>query len=167
MAHPDIPRRLNLPVVKAELLKQLGHSQDSAHTFFADVEKLPPAHCLTLDRDRVRSWSYWQPGRTPERRYPKEGDYVEELRELLGAAVACRVEGRVQGIGAHLSGGLDSSSLAVVAHRILREEGRSVTGFSWAPPYSVVPGTDLTQAPDERPRLVSPCGSPRWRRITT
>jgi hypothetical protein len=36
--------------------------QHPAHTFYADVEKLPPAHCLTVDREGLRTWAYWQPG---------------------------------------------------------------------------------------------------------
>lgn len=73
------------------------------------------------------------------------------MRQLLHDAVACRVQGTIQGVGAHLSGGLDSSSMAVIAHRILQAEGRSVTGFSWAPPFSVVAANDTPDKDDERP----------------
>jgi len=150
LSHPDTPHRLDLAVVKAELVRLLGQPQHPAHTFYSAVAKLPPAHCLTVDRAGLRTWAYWQPGRTPERRYTDEGDYAAELRELLHAAVACRVQDTVQGVGAHLSGGLDSSSLAVIAQRILQEAGRSVTGFSWSPPYAVLPSAEVTLPPDER-----------------
>jgi len=151
LAHPQIPNRLNLAYAKAHLLNGMGQFQHPAHTFYADVEKLPPAHCLTVDRSGLRTWAYWQPGRAPERRYADERDYVAEMRSLLHQAVACRVETTVHGVGAHLSGGLDSSSVAVIAQRILQESGRSATGFSWAPPYSVLAANDTPDKDDERP----------------
>ena len=95
--------------------------------------------------------AYWQPGQTPERRYARESDYVDEVRQLLRDAVACRVQGTVHGVGAHLSGGLDSSSVVVLAHRILQEAGRCATGFSWAPPFSVLAPNDTPDKDDERP----------------
>ena len=151
LAHPDVPQRLNLAYVKAELLTGMGQFQHPAHTYYAGVEKLPPAHALTVDRSGLRTWAYWQPGRTPERRYANEADYVDEVRQLLHEAVACRVAEAAHGVGAHLSGGLDSSSMAVIAHRILQAEGRSVTGFSWAPPFSIVAPNDTPDKDDERP----------------
>ena len=150
LAHPDVPHRLNLAYVKAYLLEGMGQFQVPASTFFQEVDKLPPAHCLTVDRAGLRRWAYWEPGRTTERRYADEGDYVAEVRSLLHEAVACRVQDTVHGVGAHLSGGLDSSSVAVLAHRILQEQGRTVTGFSWAPPFAVVPGAEVPGGDDER-----------------
>lgn len=151
LAHPDVPQRLNLAYVKAELLTGIGMFQHPAHTYFADVEKLPPAHALTVDRKGLHMWAYWQPGQTSERRYARETDYVAEVRQLLREAIACRVQGTAHGVGAHLSGGLDSSSMAVIAHRILQDKGRRVTGFSWAPPFSVVAPNDTPDNEDERP----------------
>lgn len=151
LAHPDAPNRLNLAYVKAELLTPMGQFQHPAHTYYAEVEKLPPAHALTVTRSGLRAWAYWQPGQSPERRYADEADYMAEVRQLVQEAVACRVQGTVHGVGAHLSGGLDSSSMAVIAHRILQEEGRSVTGFSWAPPFSVVAPNATPDKDDERP----------------
>ncbi len=151
LAHPDVPQRINLAYVKAELLTGLGQFEHPAHTFYADLSKLPPAHCLTVERSGLRTWAYWQPGQTPERRYADEGDYVAEVQALLREAVACRVAETVHGVGAHLSGGLDSSSVAVLAHRILQKQGRSATGFSWVPPFSVVAANDTPDKDDERP----------------
>jgi len=151
LAHPDVPRRLNLACVKAELLTGVGQFQHPVHTCYADVEKLPPAHCLSVDRAGLRAWAYWQPGSTAERRYADEGNYTAEVRSLLHQAVACRVGETVYGVGAHLSGGLDSSSVAVITHRVLQEQGRSATGFSWAPPFSVLAPNDTPDKDDERP----------------
>lgn len=151
LAHPQASAQLNLAYVKAYLLQPLGQFQHPAETFYATIEKLPPAHALLVDQAGLRRWAYWQPGEAPERRYHAEEAYAEEVRALLAAAVACRVQGTVHGVGAHLSGGLDSSSVAVVAHRTLQASGRSATAFSWAPPLDLVPPTKGRRADDERP----------------
>jgi asparagine synthase (glutamine-hydrolysing) len=133
VAHPAVPGSLNLAYVRAYLQVPVGEFQHPEHTFYQEIHKLPPAHCLTVTRQGLRRWAYWRPGRIPQRRYAGERDYVEELRVLLDVAVACRIESPYP-VGAHLSGGLDSSSLAVLAHRMLQARGRGITGFSWTPP---------------------------------
>ncbi|MGH6988779.1 MAG: asparagine synthase-related protein, partial [Stellaceae bacterium] len=55
---------------------------------------------------------------------------ARELRRLVDQAVACRLP-RGGETGAHLSGGLDSSAIAVLAARRLREDGRSLHAYSF------------------------------------
>jgi len=147
LAHPHVSARLNLAYLHASLRQAQGEFYHPAQTFYATIEKLPPAHALLVDVAGLRRWAYWQPAAGPERRYPTEAEYAEEVQALLTAAVACRVQGRVHGVGAHLSGGLDSSSVAVVSHRTLQAAGRTATAFSWAPPLDLLPPS----ADDERP----------------
>jgi asparagine synthase (glutamine-hydrolysing) len=149
-AHPDVPMRLNLAHITATLQNTMGQFMHPEHTYYQELEKLPPAHCLTLDDNGLHCWAYWQAGQTPERRYPDEREYVEELRALLNEAVACRVTSPYL-VGAHISGGLDSSSVAVLAQRILQKKGRSITGFSWAPPLPQDPADLL---PNDERKLV-------------
>jgi asparagine synthase (glutamine-hydrolysing) len=149
-AHPHVPLELNLAYVAAALRNAMGQFQHPEHTFFRAIEKLLPAHCLTLDASGLQRRAYWQPGQAPERRYADERDYVEEMLLLLQAAVACRVTDP-RPVGAHVSGGLDSSSVAVLAHRILQTQGRSVTAFSWSPP---LPKNPADLPPNDERRLV-------------
>jgi asparagine synthase (glutamine-hydrolysing) len=149
VAHPAVSGSLDLAYVRAYLQYPVGQFEHPEHTFYQEIHKLPPAHCLTVTREELRRWAYWRPGRTAQRRYGCERDYVEELRALLDAAVACRIESPYP-IGAHVSGGLDSSSLAVLAHRMLRTRGRGITGFSWAPP----PPDGPAELPPNDERLV-------------
>ncbi len=149
-AHPEVPMQLNLPYVLANLQTTLGQFSHPAQTYYENIEKLPPAHALFWDANGIKTWAYWQPGQSPERRYADEQDYVDEMLSLLNEAVACRVASP-HPVGAHISGGLDSSSMAVLANRILQKEGRQAIGFSWAPPLPADPNDML--AVDER-RLV-------------
>ena len=149
-AHPDLPMELDLAYLHAALQTMGGQFTHTAHTFYRDVEKLPPGHYLTFSPDGLRLSSYWTAGRGSERRYPNERDYVDELRALLNESVACRVRDP-NPIGAHITGGLDSSSVAVLAHRILQKEGREVTGFSWAPSP---PDNPADMLPNDERKLV-------------
>jgi len=92
-------------------------------TVFRDIVELPPGHFLLADNRSVHVEPYWknrfstEPGvRTngaPER--PIE-QVVEEFRALLIDACQIRLRADVP-VGAYLSGGLDSSTIASIVRR--------------------------------------------------
>ena len=139
-AHPLVSQTMDLRFARSRL--ELGETfYHPSRTLFETVRKLPAAHHLTVDGTRCVQGRYWHPAEAPDRDYREPSDYIEELRSLLGAAVdGCVASSPSEGgIGAHLSGGLDSSSLAVLASRSVGAAGRPVTGLSWAPPWEVLP----------------------------
>lgn len=88
-------------------------------TGFEGVMKLPPAHHGTFRDGELRLQSYWElpcdgAAGVPERR---EGEYVEELRELLERAVRRQMLADVP-VGAFLSGGLDSSLIVALMRKV-------------------------------------------------
>ncbi len=97
----------------------------------AGIRRLPPAHFIEVSREGLWLTRYWQPNRTAlgtRRCSPDEA--ARKLRRLVDEAVKCRLP-RNREIGAHLSGGLDSSAIAVLAARRLREEGRVLHAYSF------------------------------------
>ncbi len=98
------------------------------HTIFRDVLKLPPGHYLTASRAGVNATPYWNidflhPG--PARFEPM----AKLVRERMGTAVKARLAdaaGRDH-VGAYLSGGIDSST---VAGLLSKELGAGVKCFS-------------------------------------
>ena len=80
---------------------------------------------------RISLTRYWQLDRAAvgSRKCSPE-DAARELRRLVDEAVNCRLP-RTGETGAHLSGGLDSSAIAVLAARKLREEGRTLHAYSF------------------------------------
>ena len=111
----------------------------TTRTFLEAVRKLPPGHTLTVHSTenvcRVDSPArYWHPERAPRLPPATDDQYAEEFLALYSRAVADRLRGP-DPIGVHVSGGLDSSSVAVLAARQLRREGRPPPlAFSWLPP---------------------------------
>jgi asparagine synthetase B (glutamine-hydrolysing) len=73
---------------------------------------------------------------------------VDATRSLVETSVHARLVDDER-YGTHLSGGIDSSSVAVIAARRLRESRRDcITGYSWSPPAG--PEFPLQAEHDER-----------------
>lgn len=97
----------------------------------AGINQIPPAHILEVSRDTISLARYWQLDRAAigtRRCAPAEA--ASELRRLVDEAVKCRLP-RNGEAGAHLSGGLDSSAIAVLAARDLRERGQRLHAYSF------------------------------------
>jgi asparagine synthase (glutamine-hydrolysing) len=67
---------------------------------------------------------YWDFDLAKEIRYRADGEYASHFLDVFREAVRCRLRGPGP-IGSYLSGGLDSSSVSVIANEILREHGRT------------------------------------------
>ena len=86
-------------------------------TVLRDVHRVPAAHTLLATRDAParlrRHWDF--PAPTPLR-FARDDDYLERFSEVLGAVVGDRLRGESATV--MLSGGMDSSTLAVTARRV-------------------------------------------------
>ena len=121
----EIPKRLNELRV-AEHLSLVCN--DASITFYEDINRLPPAHTLTISARESVKRKYWalDPLREHERR--SDSEYAEEFRAIFTEAVRCRMRSAFP-VGSMLSGGLDSSSIACVARKLL-PENESLHTFS-------------------------------------
>lgn len=89
-------------------------------TVFRGIQSLPPGHYLLERENEVRVQPYWTLS------FPMEAngsdkrsveDCVEEFRSLIVDAVRVRLRADVP-VGAYLSGGLDSSTIAAIVKRL-------------------------------------------------
>jgi asparagine synthase (glutamine-hydrolysing) len=136
-AHPATPSTLDLPYTSAFLRDE--QFQHPTRTLIQGVRKVDPAHILIFDRGGVHLRRYWDPASIAERADADDGECVEELRALVRRSISDRLPSSGKGVGAHLSGGLDSSSVALVVAALLEDRGHELSAFSWAPPRDVVP----------------------------
>lgn len=111
------------------------YGEDDA-TIFAAIRRLPPAHQLVATEQGLRITRYWEPPAQVEYlRYRDPQEYVDHFRQLLTEAVRDRL--RTDRIGSDLSGGLDSTTVTVVAHQLLHAQGKTPTvrgatiAYSW------------------------------------
>lgn len=102
-------------------------------TLLQDVYRLPYGHWLQLDSSgNKRLERYWKPEEATPVRLASDQAYAEAMYELVEQAVITRLNVDVP-IGAHLSGGIDSTSIAVIAHYALQEQNRQLVNYSWSP----------------------------------
>jgi asparagine synthase (glutamine-hydrolysing) len=136
---PTLPVLLAIKPVSLQLdelyLAQFLISWAAYHgpgTIFTGVNRLPPAHALTVTPEGTHLRAYWQLGPLAELRLPQREDYVVAFREVFDQAVRDRLppEGDV---AVTLSGGLDSSSVAATAAGVLRSQGRRLRAFTSVP----------------------------------
>jgi len=85
------------------------HMVPGPDTVFVGVRKLMAAHALVLDGDGVRTFRYWQPD-FREQSDDSMRDASEEMLGLLSSSINRLARGA--DVGAFLSGGLDSSTVA-------------------------------------------------------
>ena len=128
LAHNKVSRTLDNQIV-ATFLKDEGiHTR--RRTFFDKIKKLPPASTLVVTRSSVIEKKYWKIEKVPSIQYKTYEEYVVRLKILLENAVEVRLRTDFP-VVSHLSGGIDSSPIAVVAARKLRKINQNLHAFNW------------------------------------
>ena len=128
LSHPQVSRTINDEAIANFLIND--SLLNTTQTYFTDIEKIPPGHTITVSAAGLEKQCYWRPEDAPRVFYADEREYAHHLRELLEQAVHCRVRS-LYPVSSHLSGGLDSSSIAAIAARKLHEEGKRLLAFNW------------------------------------
>jgi asparagine synthase (glutamine-hydrolysing) len=167
---------LACPAVRAGLdIKSLGLTAvgklGRGWTMFEGIKVLCGGELLIHHDEMVKVERWWRPDTSPREVHPQVRDYVDEARALFDSAVASRLRAR-GGVIATLSGGLDSTLVAVTAARQMAASGKVLEAFT-AIRQPGLPVSDQVQwenddaawaaavadfQPNIRQRLVSPGG---------
>ncbi len=130
-AHPQGPKQLN-PVAIAHHLRDAQYLLPST-TYLDGVRKLLPGHYLLQTATGRSLVAYWSPSQAPKVKLANPAAYAQRLRELFELAIACRLRSLAP-IGTHLSGGLDSTAIALAAQKQLKARGLALAGaYTWLP----------------------------------
>lgn len=95
-------------------------------TPYRSVRAVPRGALLVLENGGARVHSFWRPEEVADAPPLSDPDVEERTRELFDDALRCRLRGS-RPIVVELSGGLDSSTIACVADRLVREGGAEAT----------------------------------------
>lgn len=97
-------------------------------TLFKNVYELLPAHWMTVNITGKHLERYWAPDPGARIRYKTDEEYAGHFSALLEESVRCRLRS-ITPVGVQMSGGLDSTSVACLAARILPPD--SITAISY------------------------------------
>lgn len=100
-------------------------SQPSASSSpLTNVGVIPPNHLVEFTHGSFKHYrELWNPTHFASVHHRSDGEYEEHFREVLREAVSVRLRAD-QPVFSELSGGLDSSTIVLMADRILREKHR-------------------------------------------
>lgn len=146
-ALPSVPRRPDL-VRMTEFIGGLPHL--GPRTYYAGVQRVEPAHIVTVSGRDIDSRRYWNPERR-ELRLKSFNDYRDAFRAEIDRAVRCRLRGTDGVVATHLSSGWDSSSVSATAARLLAPSGGRVLAFTSVPRPGNASGAPLRRIADEGP----------------
>ncbi len=113
LALAGFPRALGERAV-VDYLGELPQEEEA--TLFAAIRRVPPGHTLVVEETSDRLVSYFDVNEIAEQRLAGDDDYARALRDTLALAVDCRLPSSRR-LAVMLSGGLDSSSIALLAGR--------------------------------------------------
>lgn len=99
-----------------------ANDPESHLTPYAEIHQVPAGHFVEVTRTSVDTVRHWNPNTTALK--GTDADFEEMLRGLLRQSVRRRL--RCQGtVLGELSGGLDSSSIVLIADEITSQQGRT------------------------------------------
>jgi asparagine synthase (glutamine-hydrolysing) len=136
-AFASMPKGLHqLPFVAAEVDEDyLAHYLTLAdipieQTIFRNIRRLPSGCALSVHREKIKLWRHWHTDQLKDLHLRSPEEYLDCFRERFDQAVGARLR-TTGGIGAQLSGGLDSGAVAATAARLLG--ARELTCFTAVP----------------------------------
>jgi asparagine synthase (glutamine-hydrolysing) len=128
----------------------LNHAEH-ATTMYKDIFRVPPAHVMRIEPGgSLSQHRYWSLQDVKPVRFRSDQDYADGLRECIDAAVRRQMRS-IHPIGCLLSGGLDSSSVAVMAARALAEKNQRLTAYTGTPRQGLHGPVPSGQYADETP----------------
>ncbi len=139
LAHPRVPRSVNEAQLARYLADDFSHRTE---TVFQGIERVPAATMVVVEPGRRQQRTYWElsiPPEDPSLKTPE--DYVAAFREHMMEAVRCRLRSAYP-VGTQLSGGLDSSVVAVAARCVLAQTDPAAALRTYSTVFERVPKSD-------------------------
>lgn len=129
-------------------------SVDVSSTVYKNIKQIPPSHSMRVKDGKITfsRYNFLQEGE--KLRLKSNEDYEEAFREVFQRAVSDRLR-TYRKVGSHLSGGLDSGSVASFAAKELQKENKELHSFSYVPIQGFEDWTHISKIPNERPLIQS------------
>jgi asparagine synthase (glutamine-hydrolysing) len=152
---PFLDKELNEKWI-AEFLANPGmfESVDPSSTVFLNIQQIPPSHSITIFKGVVSLSRYCKLPVGEKLKLKSNLEYEEAFKSIFQTAVTDRLR-TFHKVGAHLSGGLDSGSVASYAARALSKENKELHSYSYVPLQGFEDWTPKSRIANERPLIES------------
>jgi asparagine synthase (glutamine-hydrolysing) len=130
LAHSAVSDQVDDTVVAEWYLR--GSVSNQSDTFYTAIKKCPRASVIWISPSGVRTAEYWSLADIQPLRHASEQNYVEHLQGLLTTTIGDRLGSA--SVGAHCSGGLDSSAIALIAGQMCRRLATPFQTYNWCKP---------------------------------
>jgi asparagine synthase (glutamine-hydrolysing) len=124
-----VPRTLSKDKL-ADALVQRGLNGET--TYYQDINRVLPGSLVRVTGLNFSKDRFWNPENIADVRFKDDHEYVEAFQERLNAAVGANLRSRRVPCAA-ITGGLDSSSIAVIAADMLAANGGKLATFTAVP----------------------------------
>ncbi|MDD5421815.1 MAG: asparagine synthase (glutamine-hydrolyzing) [Candidatus Omnitrophota bacterium] len=118
LEYDGVPKAPDNDAIYRYLAKGYGYMDTDENTFFSRIKQLKSGHCLSVSADNFECRRYWNIDFENKDHAIDFGRAKEKFSFLLDDSVKLRLRSDVP-VGISLSGGIDSSSLAVVMSGML------------------------------------------------
>ncbi|WP_418792207.1 asparagine synthase-related protein [Phosphitispora sp. TUW77] len=147
---PYVEKKLNEQWLAEFLaMPDMYETIDPFSTVYKNIEQIPPSHTISVAGSTIRFSRYLTLAADKKLRLKSNQEYEEAFREVFQSAVKARIRTH-RPVGSHLSGGLDSGSVAAFAAKALQEENKKLHTFSYVPASGFTDWTPKHRLADER-----------------
>ena len=123
-----VPSHFDEPEVASYLAYLRDFRPFTGRTIYKHIKALKPAHFLAVNGQSIQETFYWNLNLGRFDNLKTDEDFALAFRETFIEAVRCRIRTPFE-VAAHLSGGLDSTSVSCVARNILQQDDRLLHTF--------------------------------------
>jgi len=120
LKHPLVGKKPNYEKIFRYISTNYRYVDIDYESYFADILQVPKSSYMEInDSLNINVRQYWILENNVHPRTPADEDAVHEFRELLTDSVRIRLRSDVP-VGCFLSGGMDSTSVTCIAHKVLK-----------------------------------------------
>lgn len=127
---------------------------DTTITPYKHIEQLPPSHSFTIVDGKFKMTRYCTLSNNEPLKLKSNFEYEEAFQEVFQEAINSRLR-TYKNVGAHLSGGLDSGTVASFAANGLKGQQKKLHTYSYIPPEGFEDFTPKYRLANETPYIQS------------
>lgn len=125
------------------------HQSEGEETIYNNIYQIPAATVLIININGIQKIKYWD-GVEDSRKlhFISDEECIKNFNKIFTEAIRCRLRTEHK-IAISMSGGLDSTAVACVGAKILKEQSKNLISFTSIPMKTYVDDSKKDRIPDE------------------